>query len=106
MVSTIDPSMALQMCKADVKDQCAPYTRNWRVITRTTNNPTTRKATEHPSYATSPRKTISEMEDTSMQKVGMREDNEKKPYESYRSRERHYERRYQLLRRRVPGYAQ
>ena len=40
---------------------------------------------------------MSEMVDTSMQKVGMREDNEKKTYDSYISRERRYEQRYQRV---------
>jgi len=40
------------------------------------------------------------MVDNSMQKVGMREDKEKKAYESYTSRERYYsEQRYQNVRR-------
>jgi hypothetical protein len=38
---------------------------------------------------------MSEMEDTSMQKVGMRDDKEKETYESYTSRERYYEQVYQ-----------
>ena len=37
------------------------------------------------SYAMSPRKDMSEMEEISMQKVGMHEDNEKKMYEPYTS---------------------
>ena len=54
----------------------------------------------HTSYATSPRKTTSEMVDNNMQNVGMREDKEKKAYESYTSRERYYsEQRYQYVRR-------
>ena len=40
----------------------------------------------------STRKDISEMEDTSVQKVGMRDDKEKETYEPYKSRERYYER--------------
>jgi hypothetical protein len=44
----------------------------------------------HASYATSPRKATREMEDNNMQKVGMREDKEKKTYEPYTSRERSY----------------
>jgi hypothetical protein len=38
---------------------------------------------------------MSEVEDTSMQKVGMRDDKEKETYEPYTSRERCYERLYQ-----------
>jgi len=38
---------------------------------------------------------MSEVEDTSMQKVGMRDDKEKEMYEPYMSRERCYERLYQ-----------
>ena len=41
-------------------------------------------------YATSPRNDVSEMEETSVQKVGTREDREKKTYEPYTSRERRY----------------
>ena len=33
---------------------------------------------------------MSEVEDTSMQKVGMRDDKEKETYESYTSQERYY----------------
>ena len=43
------------------------------------------------SYATSPTKNRSEMEEISVQKVGMREDSEKKTYEPYTSWERDYE---------------
>jgi len=49
----------------------------------------------HASYAMSQRTVTSELEDTSMQKVGVREDKEKKTYEPNTSRERRYERRYQ-----------
>jgi len=45
---------------------------------------------EDPSYTMIPRKAKSDMEDTSMQKVGMREDREKKAYEPFTSRERYY----------------
>ena len=38
---------------------------------------------------------MSEKEEISMQKVGMRDDKEKKAYEPYTSRERHYEQQYQ-----------
>jgi hypothetical protein len=42
---------------------------------------------------------MSEMVDNNMQKVGMREDKEKKAYESYTSRERYYgDQRYQYVR--------
>ena len=43
------------------------------------------------SYAMSPKKDMSEMEEITVQKVGMREDSEKKTYEPYTSRERSYE---------------
>jgi len=43
------------------------------------------------SYAIKPRKDMSEMEEISVHNVGMREDNEKKTYEPYTSRERYYE---------------
>ena len=46
------------------------------------------------SNATTPRKVMSEMEDTSMQKVGIRDDKEKEAYEPYISRERYYEQLY------------
>jgi len=50
---------------------------------------------------------MSEMEDTSMQKVGMRDDNEKEMYEPYTSRERYYNQLYQRVRRLRSGeYAQ
>jgi hypothetical protein len=69
---------------------------NWRIITRITSTPITRVPTGHASYATSPRQAIREIEDNNMQKVGMRDDNEKKAYESYTSLERYYsEQRYQ-----------
>ena len=42
------------------------------------------------SYAASPRKVMSEMEEIAVQKVGRHEDNEKKTYESYMSWERYY----------------
>jgi hypothetical protein len=75
---------------------------NWRTITRITSTPITRVPTGHASYATSPRQAIREIEDNNMQKVGMRDDNEKKAYESYTSLERYYsEQRYQHVRR--PG---
>jgi hypothetical protein len=43
------------------------------------------------SYAASPTKNMSETEEISVQKVGRREDSEKKTYESYTSWERDYE---------------
>jgi hypothetical protein len=46
-------------------------------------------------YAISPRKDRSEIEEISVQKVGIREDKEKKTYEPYTSRERRYEQRDQ-----------
>ena len=46
---------------------------------------------------------MSEMEDTTMQKVGMRDDKEKKAYEPYTSRERYYERLYQRVRKSKSG---
>jgi hypothetical protein len=77
------------MCNADAENRCIPYTINWRSIIRTTNTPITRTPNGHASYATSPRKAMREMEDNIMQKVGMREDKEKKANESYTSRERY-----------------
>jgi hypothetical protein len=65
------------------------------VITKATNIPITRTPTGDASNATSPRKDMSEMEDTTMQKVGMRDDKEKEAYEPYTSRERYYEQLYQ-----------
>jgi hypothetical protein len=50
---------------------------------------------------------MSEMEDTSMQNVGIRNDKEKETYEPYTSRERYYEGLYQRVRSSRPGvYAQ
>ena len=46
---------------------------------------------------------MSEMEDTSIQKVGIRDDKEKEMYEPYMSRERHYEQLYQRVRRSGSG---
>ena len=62
---------------------------NCIVIARTTNATITRTPAGDASNAVSPRKDISEMEDTSMQKVGMRDDKEKETYERYMSRERY-----------------
>ena len=78
------------MRNANATNRCIPYTINWGFITRITTTPITRTPTGHASYATSPRKAIREMEDNNMQKVGIREDNEKKAYESYTSQERCY----------------
>jgi hypothetical protein len=64
---------------------------NWRIMTRKTNTPITRKPMGHASYAMEPRKPMRETDDTSMQRVGIREDKEKKTYERYMSRERCYE---------------
>jgi hypothetical protein len=88
--------------------EVAPYTMNWRIITRTTNTPITRTPTGHASNAMSPRKDMSEREEISMQKVGMRDDKEKKVYEPYMSRERYYEQQYQSgnLRLSLEGYTQ
>jgi hypothetical protein len=55
---------------------------NWRTINNTTSTPITRTPVGHTSYATSPRKAMREMVDNNMQKVGIREDKEKKIYES------------------------
>ena len=50
---------------------------------------------------------MSDMEDTSMQKVGMRDDNEKETYDPYTSRERYYKQIYERVRRSRSGvYAQ
>ena len=51
------------------------------VITRITSITIARTHTGDASNATSPRKVMSEMEDTRMQKVGMRDDKEKEMYE-------------------------
>jgi hypothetical protein len=80
----------LQMCRADLANWCVPYTINWRIITRITNTPMKRTTTGRALNATSPRKDVSEMEETSAQKVGTREDSEKKTCESYTSWERCY----------------
>jgi len=69
------------------------------VITRIINTPITRTHKGDASNAMSKRKAIREMEDTITQPVGMRNDKEKEMYESYMSRERYYERLYQLMRR-------
>ena len=77
------------------------------VITRNTSIPITRTPTGDASNATTPRKVMSEIEDTSMQKVGVRDDKEKETYEPYASRERYYGRLYQGVRRPGSGvYAQ
>ena len=55
------------------------------VITRTTNTIITRTPVGDALNVVSPRKNISDMEDTSMQKVGMRDDKEKETYESHTS---------------------
>ena len=84
----IEIAPALQTCTEDVVNWCVLYTTNCMVITRTTSIPITRTPTGDVSYATRPRKVMSEMEDSTMQKVGMRDDKEKKTYEPYRSWER------------------
>lgn len=48
-------------------------------------------------YAMSPKNDMSEMEETSVQKVGTREDTEKKTYDPYTSRERRCEEQYQHI---------
>ena len=98
------PGNPLTMLTTEV----APYTINWKVITRTTNTPIKRTPTGHASNAMSPRKDMSEREEISMQKVGMRDDKEKKVYEPYTSRERYYEQQYQSgnLRLSLEGYTQ
>ena len=95
----IEIAPAFQTRREDAANRCAPYTINWTVITRTTSIPITRAPTGDASNATSPRKAMSEMEDTSMQKVGIRDDKEKETCESYMSRERYYEQLYQRARR-------
>ena len=100
---TIEIAPARQMCREDVANLCVPYTINWMVITRTTSVPIKSTPTGDVSNAMSPRKAMSEMEDINMQKVGMRDDNEKETYEPYRSRERYYEQMYQRVRRSRSG---
>ena len=51
------------------------------------------------SYEMSPRNDMTETEDISMQRVGMRAESEKKAYESYTSRERYYKPRYEPVRK-------
>ena len=63
---------------------------NSRAINNMTSTPITRTPMGHTSYATSTRKAMREMVDNNMQKVGTREDKEKKKYEPYTSRERRY----------------
>ena len=58
---------------------------NWSNITKTTNTLIMRTLTGLASNATSPRKDVREMEEISAQKVGTREEREKKTCESYRS---------------------
>ena len=50
----------------------------WSIIIKNTITPITRTPVGPASYATSPMRAVSETEDTNMQKVGMREDKEKK----------------------------
>ena len=61
------------------------------VIARITNIAITRTPTGDASNAMSKRKAMSEIDDTSVQKVGTRDDKEKEMCESYTSRERYYE---------------
>ena len=93
----------LQTCRKVAANRCAPYTINCMVIPRTTSIPITRTPTGDASNATSPRKVMSEMEDTTMQKVGMRDDKEKEMYEPYTSRQRYYEQLYQRVKRSRSG---
>jgi hypothetical protein len=86
----IESIPALQMRNADAANWCTPYTMNSRAIKDMTTTPITRTPMGHTSYATSTRKAMRETVDNNMQKVGMREDNEKKTYELYTSRERYY----------------
>ena len=51
----------------------------------------------HTSYATSTRKAMRETVDNNTQKVGMREDKEKKIYELYTSRERYYNEQFNVI---------
>jgi hypothetical protein len=74
----IETTTALQICKMDKQTQCVPYTTNCRNITKTMKILITGTPTGSASYATSPMKAMSEMEDTSTQKVGIREDRQKK----------------------------
>ena len=67
---------------------------NCMAMTRITKIPITRTATGDTSNAMSKRKAMREIDDTSVQKVGMRDDKEKETYESYTSRVRYYERLY------------
>ena len=63
---------------------------NSKAINNKTTTPIVRTPIGHTSYATSPRKAMRERVDNNMQKVGTREDKEKKTYELYTSRERYY----------------
>ena len=88
---TTEIAPALQTCREVAANRCAPYTINCMVIPRTTSIPITRTLTGDASYVMRPRKVMSEMEDSTMQKVGMRDDKEKETWEPYTSRERYYE---------------
>lgn len=81
-------ALALKTREAYMAHRWVPYTINWRIIIKTTNTPATRTHMGVASYAMSPRKEAREIEETSVHKVGMREEREKKTYESYTSRER------------------
>ena len=58
---------------------------NWRSITGTTKTPIMRTLTGLASNVTSPRKDVRKIEETSVQKVGMQEDGEKKICKPYTS---------------------
>ena len=73
------------MCKADPAKWCVPHMMNCIDIVRTTNTTTTRTPAGDAWNVVSPRKDMSKMEDTSMQKVGMHNDRENEMYESYMS---------------------
>jgi len=74
----------------DIAHRCIPYTTNWRIIIKITNPPITTTPMGHAWYATITKKAIREMVDNNTQKVGKREDKEKKKNESYTSRQRYY----------------
>jgi hypothetical protein len=74
---------------------------NSRAINNMTSAPITRTPMGHTPYATSARKAMRERVDSDMQKVGMREDKEKKIYELYTSRERYYSEQLNVISVRV-----
>jgi len=71
----------VQIRKANIAQRCGPPIENCSTVARNNKTPITRTPNGLASYAMSPRKDINEMEDISVQKVGMREDSEKKTYE-------------------------